>query len=183
MDNMIVNEKELVDLVNEYLSIKGDEFVVFPFEDRVKLFLGLVKDCDYKKDTFVNKVNEFKNYFFSEDELKRANINDINKHLSTFVIGDKQTKENRLVVLCSKNGIKADEEVDKDNLFAYEISFKNNSVEVIDVRQLKSRLLYNIYNICNINKDTKAEENTNDQLKNLDTAFEEFLKKSKEKQA
>lgn len=181
MDNMIVNEEELVDLVNEYLSIKGDDFVVFPFEDRVKLFLGLVKDCDYKKDTFVNKVNEFKNYFFSEDELKRANINNINKHLFTFVIGDKQTKENRLVVLCSENGIKIDEEVDKDNLFAYEVSFKNNSVEVIDIKQLKSRILYNIYNICNIDK--KVEETTNDQLKNLDTAFEDFLKKSIEKQA
>lgn len=174
-ESLIVSDEELMKLVEEYTKTKGNSFIVMPMEDRVKLFLGCVKDCDYRKESFVN-VKDFKNLFFPNDQLEKINIKDLDEYFTTFVVGEKATRENRLVVLYNKEGVKNNKELSDDNTLAYEISFKNNEINQTTLKDLKSKLIYDSYSLCKCKNDEK-EKNA------LKASFKKYLTQSRTKQA
>ena len=161
-ENLIVDEMQLLELVKGYVQAKGNSFAIIPMEDRVKMFLGCVKDCDYRKESFL-RVQDFKNLFFPKDQLANSGIKNINEYLATFVIGDKSNNENRL-------------ELNNKNTSSYEISFKNNEVKQIELNNLKYKLNYDSYKLC------KCKEYDNSQNELFDK-FKNYLAKTNTKQA
>ena len=174
-ENLIADEMQLLELVKEYIQAKGNSFAIIPMEDRVKMFLGCVKDCDYRKESFL-RVQDFKNLFFPKDQLANSGIKNINEYLATFVIGDKSNNENRLVVLFNKLGINDKQELNNKNTSSYEISFKNNEVKQIELNNLKYKLNYDSYKLC------KCKECDNSQNELFDK-FKNYLAKTNTKQA
>ncbi len=197
-DLIIENNEELTALVEEYKKAKGENFYVFPLKDRVKLFLAFVKDCDYKKSSF-SQVEDFKNLFFNKEELEKNNISNISNHLLTFVIGDKFNKENRLVVLFSKNGIAETENMTTNNTCAFEVSFKEHVAKQTTVKDVKTNINNGTYKICDcklnngLNVENKEqttiapkelESNTSEEMeKGLSFAFENYLSNTNSRQA
>lgn len=174
-ESLIVSDEELMKLVEEYTKTKGDSFVVMSMDDRVKLFLGCVKDCDYRKESFVN-VKDFKNLFFPNDQLEKIDVKNLNEYLTTFVIGEKATRENRLVVLYNKEGVNNNKELSDDNTLAYEISFKNNETKQTTLKDLKNKLIYDSYSLCKCKDDVKEKNELKD-------SFKKYLTHSRTKQA
>lgn len=178
-NEMIVeNDDELLNLIAQYIEAKGDDYSILSMEDRVKLFLALVKDCDYKKESFV-KVDEFKELFFPKSSLEKLEIENLDNYLTTLIIGEKSTKENKLVVLYSAQGVNNDECVDENNTMAFEISFKDHTVKQVSVRELKGKIASNTYQICKCCQVDEKEEGP----QNLKTAFAKYLTSSNCRQA
>lgn len=203
-DLIVEDNDELALLVEEYKKAKGDDFFVFPLKDRVKLFLAFVKDCDYKKSAF-SQVEDFKNMFFDKEELEKIKVSNINTHLLTFVIGDKFSKENKLVVLFNKNGIQESENITTSNTCAFEVSFKDHVAKQTSIKDIKTNINNGTYKICdcklnnglnlenkeqttiapkNLSED-KVDLKNQEQLDNndLNFAFEKYLSTTNSRQA
>lgn len=179
-DLILNNDNDLMQLITKYMETKGDSFEVLSLEERVKLFLALIKDCDYTKSSFA-KVEEFKQTFFAKEEIEKIGVNNLSDYLISFVVGEKNTKQNKLIVLYAPNGIKKEESINKENATAFEVSFKNHTVKTIDIKLLKSKIIYDTYKTCKKEKLEKEQENC--ELQNLNNAFEKYLMLTAEKQA
>ncbi len=169
LDELIIDDEELEKLVEEYKKAKGNDFFVFPLKDRIKLFLAFIKDSNYKKSSF-DEIDDFKLLFFSKEELEKINIFNINNHLMTFIIGDKLSRENKLIVLFSEKGVKKDQELNASNTCAFEISFKDHSAKKIGITDLKTNIVNKTYIVrdfsCkqlgnDVNKLEKTVQNEN----------------------
>lgn len=178
-NEMIVeNDDELLSLIAQYVETKGDDYNVLSMEDRVKLFLALVKDCDYKKDSFV-RVGEFKDLFFPKSSLDKLEIENLDNYLTTIIVGEKSTKENKLIVLYSAQGVNNDEYMDENNTMAFEISFKDHTAKQVSVKELKGKIVSDTYQIC---KCCQVDAQKQDQ-QDLKTAFAKYLTSSNCRQA
>lgn len=181
-DLIVENDDELIGLVNEYVQAKGDDFVVIPMEYRVKLFLALVKDSDYTKESF-GKVEDFKGLFFPKDNIAKLGIENLDNNLTTLVVGDKSSKENKLIVLYNEKGVNNKESIDETNTLAFEISFKDHHVKQISVKELKGKIICDSYKLCKCAKVDDAEQEQNVETKTLKEAFKEYLTLTTSKQA
>lgn len=180
-DLIIDNDEGILKLVSDYIQAKGDKFIVIPMEDRIKLFLALVKDNGYNKASF-EKLYDFKALFFPDYEMEKLGIKNIDDFLTIFVIGEKETKENKVIILYSKDGIGIDETINENNTQAFEISFKDHTVKQVNLKTLKSNILCDAYTICKCCKFEEKQEETVD-YKNLKEAFKEFLTLANDRQA
>lgn len=181
-DLIVENDDEIIELVGEYMQAKGDNFVVIPMEDRVKLFLALVKDSDYAKESF-EKVAEFKELFFPKDNIAKLGLSNLDNHFTTFVIGDKSSKENKLIVLYNANGVNNNESIDENNTLAFEISFKEHAVKQLSVKELKGKIVCDSYRPCKCAKFDEVEQEQADGTKTLKEAFKEYLALTTSRQA